>query len=151
MKDSPGDIVELKELCDFNLAIVDYIVSIVPGESVELMRLFRASVESAYQQKNLRGMRMLIKDFTEWGRSLEPPHKDRLEELLQSRFGKGLSAYQQLNRMKNIIKRGKINTIQEYTFLRDYYEEFFHDSSKKKVLDELHQLIYDYELRTLKL
>ena len=72
-----------------------------------------------FNEGNLRGMRMLLKDTNEWSKALSLKDYGELNILLSSKFGFNLSLYDRKNKkeVNRIVKQGEIKSDEEYELL----------------------------------
>ena len=80
---------ELEELKDFNLCILDF-VSQLSVEASPLFMQAKAIIEDTYVNENLRGMKMLEKDYIEWAKGLPSNKRMELNVILKKLFSRDL-------------------------------------------------------------
>ena len=139
---------EINELKEYNLTIIEFILSICSEEDKKLILPFKNKIEEIAEQNYLRGMRVITKDMSEWARSMNNSEQQSLNSLLQLRLGKDLNTYRQLERIRRILNRGKINTLQEYTLLLSYFEEIQDEGLNSKDFMKLEEVLMDYQSRS---
>lgn len=74
----------------FSLCILDFIGKVSPPDVPSFHESLEQVVIETFEKKDLRGMRMLLKDVTEWALNLNMKHQEELNRILIGNFGKGL-------------------------------------------------------------
>ena len=136
---------ELNFLAEWSRVILAFIGEITsePG----LLRSFEAGVDRSVERRDLRGLRMMSKDLTEWARSLSVRDQEKLDQLLRARFGHGLSeaAEDARGEINRILRRGQIDTQDEYRLLMSRAEEIYADDSKAGELEQINRLLAAFQ------
>lgn len=81
--------VDLQESRSFNLCIVGLLSELSVEDSPFFIQA-TAKIESTYTEQDLRGMRMLEKDYIEWAKRLPPMKRRELDDILKKQFSRGL-------------------------------------------------------------
>jgi len=134
---------ELLFIKDWCLTIVEYLDSI---SGTNYIHIFRRGITKGYEEKNLRGMRLALKDSTQMALDMNSQNIDKLNILLKEKFGKDL--YDQSGKtqkeINKIIKRGKILNSDEFRLLKEKIEEIYSEVQPEE-LEKLNNLLLEYE------
>ena len=105
--------------------------------------LFEDVVAQTLDKGDLRGMRMVAKDFAEGARALPGDNWQKLDDLLRLKFGKGLreEGDREATKVARVLKRGKIKGEAEYRLLHERAGQIFADESKKDELESIDALL----------
>jgi hypothetical protein len=135
---------EMRELRDWCVAILHAIGQFDPTGSYSQAE---QGVEAAFQRGDLRGLKMVARDVQEWATALSPADQQKLDQALRSRFGHGLAerADDAYREVAQILKRGQIDTQDEYRLLRIRVEAIHADESKRAELEKINELLAAYE------
>jgi hypothetical protein len=103
------------------------------------------AVDAALGRSDLRGLKMVRRDLTEWVRGLSGGEVAKLDALLRAQFGEGLTdeAKAQRKEVQNIVRRGCIETDDEYRLLVSYLDEIYRDPSRKEEVEAINALLRD--------
>jgi hypothetical protein len=136
---------ELSFLKEWILTITDFLLLKYP--KAETPTLMRQIVTETFEKSNLRGMRMVYKDMNELSKGLSSIDLEELNRVLKERFGSDLTVYSNkgLAKIQRIIKRGRVNTDDEFRLLSNRVDEIYADDSKKDEVEVLNKLMGDYE------
>ena len=95
---------------------------------------------------------MIASDVREWPDDLPPDEWERLDRELRERFGWGLSEEVKkfLQEVERILRRGRIESDDEYGLLQSRIDEIYADDSKREELDRIGELQFDYHDRIVK-
>ena len=90
---------------------------------------------------------MVYKDMNELSKGLSSIDLEELNRVLKERFGSDLTVYSNkgLAKIQRIIKRGRVNTDDEFRLLSNRVDEIYADDSKKDEVEVLNKLMGDYE------
>lgn len=100
---------------------------------------FIDAVERTFQSRNLRGMRIMVRELSDLAKDLPPHRKEELQAELKFRFGIDGEDEDRRERDKvaAVLARGRINSEREYRRVMEWIEEL---ESEAVVSDELRQL-----------
>lgn len=139
-EDQLKELDQLKEWCS---TVIKFILENGPAGNTMLMQ-YEAVINSSYQKKDIRGLRMVAKDTKEWAKGLIESDKNKLNEILESKFGSGLNGEVDKKNVTQILKKGKIITEDEYRLLLNRVEEIHTDPSKKEEVEMINLLLVEY-------
>jgi hypothetical protein len=109
---------ELARLRSWCLAIVQFMARLSPsnvlGDTEDV-------INSAFERRDLRGLRMICRDVREWTKGLSAADAIRLEHALRSSFGVGLieTSNKEKGAVSQSLERGKIDGEEEYRILTE--------------------------------
>jgi hypothetical protein len=103
-------------------------------------------INSTFEKNDLRGMKMIYMDTNEMARGIPMDQMIELNKILLRKFGKSLVDEEKeiKKTIAKIVKRGKINTDEEYYLLKPYIDELLIEG-KKEEAQKLDFLIYEHE------
>lgn len=135
---------ELSFMKNWNWVIIDFFVRKKYGDTIEL--LFQVNSDT-FERKDLRGMRMIYKDYNDMTTDLTPNDQSELNQILKDKFGFDLSNVndKNLKKIQQIIHRGHLNSDEEFRLLSNREDEIYADDSKKDETATLQKLMKDYE------
>lgn len=139
---------ELSFMRDWNWVIVDFIVKNENEEVFkELFKELHQIISITFEKKDLRGMRMMYNDNNEMTKSLSQDKQSELNQILKEKFGFSLERTHDLNlaQINQILQRGYLKNDDEFRLLLSHTDEIYADSSKKKKVETLENLMADYE------
>ena len=139
---------ELSFMRDWNWAIVDFIVKNENEEAFkEIFKELHQIISITFEKKDLRGMRMMYNDNNEMVRGLSQDKQSELNQILKEKFGFSLERAHDLNlaQINQILQRGYLKNDDEFRLLLSHTDEIYADSSKKKEVEILENLMADYE------
>ena len=139
---------ELSFMRDWNWAIVDFIVKNENEEAFkEIFKELHQIISITFEKKDLRGMRMMYNDNNEMVRGLSQDKQSELNQILKEKFGFSLERAHDLNlaQINQILQRGYLKNDVEFRLLLSHTDEIYADSSKKKEVEILENLMADYE------
>ena len=139
---------ELSFMRDWNWVIVDFIVKNENEEAFkEIFKELHQIISITFEKKDLRGMRMMYNDNNEMAKSLSQDNQNELNQILKEKFGFSLERAHDLNlaQIKLILQRGYLKNDDEFRLLLSHTDEIYADSSKKKEVEILENLMADYE------
>lgn len=136
---------EMKELRDWCVVIIRFLAEFDPSSGVFAQS--EQAIEAAFQRGNFRGLKMVASDVREWTTALSPSDQQRLDQLLRSRLGRGLTeeAKEVSSEIDRILRRGQIDTQDEYRLLVSRADEIYADDSKRAELEKINELLAAYE------
>lgn len=135
---------ELSFMRDWNWAIVDFLVK---NENGEVFKELHQIISTTFDKKDLRGMRMIYNDNNEMAKGLSQDKQSELNLILKDKFGFSLERGHDLNlaQINQILQRGCLKNDDEFRLLLSHTDEIYADSSKKKEVETLENLMADYE------
>jgi hypothetical protein len=141
---------ELAYIKDWCLTIMDFIFS--KSDQPLILAVFNDAINNGYDTQNLRGMRYVYRDTSEWGRGLSLRDIEELNKILYEKFGEDLNtcSKRDLSKINKIIKKGKIANENEFRIVLSRIDEIYHDSAKNEEIEILNMLLRKYELSTLR-
>lgn len=91
-------------------------------------------IEKVYEDGDLRGFQDIISYYLEGLRDLTPDEVIKVDQRLREKSGIGLKTVQRAvqKKVREILKRGKVGTADEYRILQSRVEEIFDDPKKKE-------------------
>ena len=99
-----------------------------------------------YQKGNLVGLRLASKDLDYWLKEMPPEDYLELAGILKSEIQEDVFKNEK-NRVlliKKVLKRGKINSIEEYELLSNRTDEIYDKNKYEKELLKINQLLKDF-------
>jgi hypothetical protein len=83
---------ELERLRDWCLTILQHIKKSVPESDRHnpMFIKFAEATNHGFQTGNLRGMKLMAQDLTDWGKQLNKEQADELNQILRKKFGEDL-------------------------------------------------------------
>jgi len=144
-KDSRDQLGEATELRDWCLAILGFFGELEP--SSPFLAQYLQAIEAGFEGRDLRGLRIVAKDFAEWARDLPADQQSKLEQLLVPRFGRGLRSEAQKDQRERqrILKRGSIESEDEFRLLSSRADEIYADKSKAGELEQINHLLVAFQ------
>lgn len=132
---------ELEELRDRSLVILRFISEVAP--SSPFFAEAQQGIEAAFEKRDVRGLRIAAKDLVEWTRDLPVDQQAKLEQILVSRFGRGLRAEAEKDQreLQRILKRGSIESEDEFRLLSSHADEIYADKLKAGELEQINRLL----------
>src|SRR5579863_8844553 len=104
-----------------SLTILDFVEEkIIQQPPIIASKEFRDIVNQTYNQQDLRGMRLLSKDITNWAKDLDKMQISEIDQILKKKLGEGL--YNDQKNIQGILSKGKIENLADYEILFDYIE-----------------------------
>lgn len=136
---------EMKELRDWCIVILQFMSQLDPSSG--LYAQGEQAIKAAFQRGNHRGLKMVASDVREWATALSPAYRQRLDQNLRARFGRGLieKADESRGEVERILRRGQIDTQDEYRLLMSRVEEIYADESRRTELEKINELLAAYE------
>ena len=139
---------ELERLKDWALTILKYIEKNMANNDRFMPILINLidTVHKVYEEENSRGMKLMVQDFTSWGKSLNKEEVHELNQILKNKFGEDLNYNRK--KIEKIISKGVIEKLSEYELLFDYFEEIYADESKEDEASKVNSLLEAYQTKT---
>lgn len=136
---------ELEHIKEWCHTIISFLTKI-GGES-PIFTQYKDVINDSYQKQNLKGLRYCLKDVNEWSKGLAKKDMDELNTILESKFGSNLddANNKALKKINNIVKRGKINSEDEFRLLTTRVDEIYANDKNKTELESINKLLADYE------
>jgi hypothetical protein len=78
---------ELERLNARSLIILHFIGSKTPSDGINFVDKFKEVVVQTYNRKDLRGIKLLFKDVTEWAKGLSEDQISELNAILRTKYG----------------------------------------------------------------
>lgn len=128
---------ELNYIYEWSLTIVNYMIAKYPNSNFEM---FKEAICDGFDKQNLRGMRYAYSDLNEM--TTMDSKKEELTEinvLLKEKFGFDFSLVNKkdIQKVKRILKRGKIANADEHRFLLSRVDAIY---DNKDYLEELNAI-----------
>lgn len=132
---------ELDLLKNWCLTIVNFLIEL-DGESPIFSEL-KSVINKSYDVKNLKALRHCKKDINEWARGIPIQETSKLNILLLEKFGESLEVSKR--KIELILKKGKINSQEEYNILLNKVEDIYDKDGKENEIETLNKLLAQYE------
>jgi hypothetical protein len=142
-----GSAEELASLAEFCRTIVGFLAELErdhPNAATSAMSSRMLSIiDAAVARRDLRGLKMVRSDMVEWGSSLSRDDVVKLDERLRSKLGRGLADEAETNRkrVEDVLKRGRIESDDEYDLLLKWMDEIHGDEKWKREVDAINELL----------
>jgi hypothetical protein len=135
---------ELLFIKDWCLTIIDHLDTISVNNS---MASFKNAILNGYTAKNLRGMRLALKDITKMAQYFDVENVNKINYLLKEKFGKDLNDDSEKTQKKinQIIKRNKILNPDEFRILKEKAEEIYSDIEQRDMFEKINGLLLNFE------
>ncbi|KGO92215.1 hypothetical protein [Flavobacterium subsaxonicum] len=135
---------ELLFIKDWCLTIIDHLDTISVNNS---MASFKNAIINGYTAKNLRGMRLALKDITKMAQYFDVENVSKINHLLKEKFGKDLNddSGKTQKKINQIIKRGKIVNPDEFRILKEKAEEIYSDVEQRDIFEKISSLLLNFE------
>ena len=130
---------ELEELKNWADAIFFFITKETPRSEPDNCAKIEVILNQTYKNQDLKGLKMISRDLTEWGKGLGKEKIALLNTILRSKFGDDL--FNTYRKAKNILVKGKIEKMSEYKMLIEYLEEIYEDKSKEEDINKLNLMV----------
>lgn len=90
---------------------------------------------------------MVSRDVAEWATDLSPQHQQQLDELLASKFGRGLTDERKdvQKEIARVLRRGQIDTADECRLLMARADEIYADDAKRSELEKINRLLAAFQ------
>ncbi|WP_162914492.1 hypothetical protein [Taklimakanibacter lacteus] len=100
-------------------------------------------LRKARERGDLRGLRMVHRDYVEEISGLAPQHLARMDRLLREKFGRGLDAAKGKieKKVHSILKRGNIKKADEYRILEAWIGMILDDPAKASDIERINALL----------
>jgi cold shock CspA family protein len=136
------ELIHIKEWC---FTIMDFMISHYEGKDVFVQ--FSEVIKEGFNKQDLRGMRHVYKDTNEWAKGLPFAHIEELNQILNDKFGEDLKKQTDGDTIKinRIIKKGKINSEDEYRLVLNRVDEIYADDSNKEEVLKLNELLATFQ------
>lgn len=122
--------------------IFNYITS--KNGQIPLYVDLKKTVEDAYNNNNFKVLREVNKELNVWlVEMFRPDEKKELSRLLKEKLNEDTEQedLKRIEKISKIIKRGKINTLAEYSLFQQRVEEIYADDTKKEEVEILNTLL----------
>lgn len=134
---------------DWILFILQYLNEIYSSLGPPYFKEMEKATIEAYKSQDLRGLKLAAKDIVKWSRLMDEKLVSQLNDKLIEKFGVDLNSFNNMmSQIKSIIKRGVINSLDEYKLIFDYFEEIYTDEDKDEETDKISRLLEDYQRKT---
>jgi hypothetical protein len=138
---------ELDHLKERSLLILNFIGNqLNADERLNYLEKFKEIICDAHERDNLKGLKMVVRDVTEWAKGLNQMQIDRLDKMLIEKFGDDLNYNKQ--KIEEVISKNNIEKPSEYRLLFDYFEQIYSDDSKKEEVVKIRHMLEAYQKRT---
>lgn len=140
-KISSAEIKEI-EILKYRILVINKFIADKTGNDI-MLKSFEESIKN--RKKNLiflKGLRQASRDMDMWLRDFSNEEKREIEKIL---FDKGLITENVESLVNSILKRGKINTEEEYQVIHDYIKDVAEQDNLFKKIEKMNQLLYEYE------
>lgn len=126
------------------LITIDFLIE--TGDDAAFLSNARKSVESAYDKKNISGLRHAIKDVQSWTEDLTENELKELQKRLLEKVNIDISKEQDENLaiIAAIIERGSIKNDREYEMLLDRVEAIYEDNTMSDEVKKINELLAEY-------
>lgn len=126
---------KLLELKNQNLLLLNYLESI-SGES---LADFEDTIRIGYEKNDFKGLGITLKDNIQWVKDFFQNDNEEVEAIL-SRNAKG-----PIQKVADIIEKGRIENITEYEFIKDFVDENWNDMEfSENKINILNSLLNDF-------
>lgn len=122
-------------------------IKVAPLDSPPVYTQFREILDVAIEKQNLKDVRTISDECTNWARDMSLENIDKLNEILLEKFGKDLNFEKNRKKIQAIVRRGAIKNLLEYEMLKDYFERNYQDDSKKVEMDLVNGFITEFEMK----
>ena len=144
-KTQPDHSEELSQLAEWCRTILGVIKGVSPKP--EVYSHFDDAIARSVGKSDLRGLRAMSKDFTQWAESLQPALQVELDKQLRARCGRGLREERgdSQKEIARILRRGQIDNEDEYRLLMAHADEIYADESRAEELERVNSLLATFE------
>lgn len=137
--------INIKRIRDRFYIIYNYIIE-TQGSNFFFEECKR-KIDIAYEQSDQRSLKRADKEIDVWLVEMFPP-KEKLEvsKLLKGKLNEDTNKAD-INRIRNIdriLKRGRINTLKEFSLVQQRVEEIYDDYTKKLEVEKLNKLLANF-------
>ena len=110
---------------------------------------FATVVDAAVQARKVGQLRSLKRDLMEWIRTLNAQQQKEIDEALQTELGRGLGdeTRAEEKKVEEILRRGSIQSEDEYRLLSAWLELIQGDASKQAELEKIDALLTEFGAR----
>ena len=138
---------------DIALKVIEFVADRAAGNVRYLYEQFKMVIVDTYDKQNWKGLQMTVRDLIEMTESLSLSDYNHLNGILHKEFGKTIVDLKTntQKKIKAIIKRGEINTTDEYRMIQSRIDEICGDKKKAAELEVLKQLLSDIHSSNKKL
>lgn len=136
---------ELEYLRNRSICIIDFMLKENSGDP--MLTQYRQIIENAYNEINLRGMKILSRDINAWAKGLPQKQIKELEVLLASKFAEDLSGDKTTHEtIRQLLKKGKVSNEEEYRIVHEYLQDISKGDTFFDNLFELEVLLRTYKV-----
>ncbi|HVJ22285.1 MAG TPA: hypothetical protein VM686_43060 [Polyangiaceae bacterium] len=119
---------------------------VTPPSLAPLLEPFGVIVENSYRKDDLPGLRQIAKDLLESAGGLTSEQQRELDDRLKSEVGRGLEKPERAARTEKtviarVLKRGHIESTEEYRVSLERVEEVWNDDSKRDEVEALNAML----------
>jgi hypothetical protein len=141
---TPQHLKELAALRDRCVFIYDFMTKHAPLGP--LATQLRDAVKDAHAAQNLRGLRLIRRDFDEWSKSLPETLREELGRLLNSRFGvdQEREAEAREREVSEILARGRIRNEREYRLVESSVDDLVERRGSDREISLRNELLSRY-------
>jgi hypothetical protein len=139
---------ELEALADWSRTVLRFIAGMTPTPTKSRFLDYENVVDSALARGDLKGLRTIRRDCAEWAKGLPAEATVKLDALLRSRLGHGLTdeAKAELKEVQAILARGRIETEEEYLLLVGRADEIHANDRLKDELEAIGVLLWNNDV-----
>ncbi|WP_423128673.1 hypothetical protein [Gaoshiqia sp. Z1-71] len=137
--------IDAKKIKDRFYVLYDFIVQ-NQGSNVFFEEM-RRSIDNAYEKSDLKYLNRVNKELNVWLVEMFPPkEKKEISQLLKEKLGENVEQadLKRVDKINKVVKRGRINNLNEYSLLQQRVEEIYADESKKEEVEMLNKLLADF-------
>jgi len=135
---------ELEYLRNRSICIIDFMLNRNNNDLTLLQ--YKQVIENTYNKKDFRSMKMLSRDTNAWAKGLPTKEFEKLEKLLNDKFGDNLSGDKSTHKViRKLLKKGNINNEEEYRIIYEYLNDLSEKDLFFKNLSELKLLLNTYD------
>ncbi|MFD2602046.1 hypothetical protein [Flavobacterium suzhouense] len=135
---------ELNHIYEWSLTIVNYMITKYPNSNFKMLK---EAICDGFEKQNLRGMRYVYSDMNEMATMTSK--KEELTEinaLIKEKFGFDFSLVNKkdIQKVKRILKKGKIANADEYRFLLSRADAIYDNKDYLEELNAINTLLSAY-------
>jgi hypothetical protein len=141
------ELIHYKEWCS---VILYYIEEIAASDinTRKTVSLFLNTASGLFERADLKNIKKLANELSEWGRTLTEEQILELNTRLRNKFGQDLSSAKVLKRIEAIIKAERIKNLNEYRLMLNYFNDHFSDTKDKDQIEKIGLIIEKYQQET---
>ena len=124
------------------------VVRLMTGDGLreEVGAEMEKAIQTAYERRDLRGLKMVSRDLNEWVNGFPDATRARYDEILRAQLGEDpRGAEAQAREVRRILDRGTIENEDEWRLLNSRAEEIWADESKRAELEKVTAMMAAFE------